>query len=122
LQIDLPGRAESQEDAWLADLDDAPAEAIVDAVRAAITARRPRLAARLVGLLGEGADADDPDIARALRAAEFLCLKGRDVVVEADLEELLGVLRDRRRARFKHRHDARRDPKKRFRWWSRYRR
>ena len=122
MSIDLPGRAESQEDTWIADLEDAPSEAIADAVREAITARRPRLAARLVGLLGDGADAGDPDIARALRAAEFLCLKGRDAVVEADLEEILAVLRERRRARFRHRHGARSDPTKRHRWWSRYRR
>jgi len=121
-EVPLPGRGTAEEDAFVEGLHEAPAEVIDAAVRAAIRERRPRLAGRLVGLLGEGVDAGDPELSRALRVAEMLCLKGRDAVVEADLEDIMARLRERRRARFKLRHDTRRDRKKRPKWWSRYRR
>jgi len=120
--VPLPGRGGAEEDAFVAELHEAPPEVIDAAVREAIRERRPRLAARLVGLLGDGVDADDPELSRALRVAEMLCLKGKDAVVEADLDDILDRLRERRRARFKLRHDTRRGNKKRPKWWSRYRR
>ena len=119
--LSLPGRSRADEDAFVEALHEAPGPAIEAAVRAAVRGRRPRLAARLVGLLGEGVDPGDAELARALKAAEFLCLEGRDARVEADLEELLALLRRRRRERFKFRHAPRRGKRKRPRWWSRYR-
>ncbi len=105
---ELPPRDPAAEDAWIQGLADASPEALIAAVRAAVEARRPVLAARVVGLLDPDAAADDPAVARARRAAELLCLPGADhVAARAELDEVLALLRARRMRRIKARHRRR---------------
>ena len=101
--MSLPGRATSEEDAWIRGLHGQDEHAIVDAVRAAVQAGRPALAARAVGLLHE--DQDDPDLVRAQNAARLLCLRP-EPVLWVELDDALEQLRARRLARFKERHRA----------------
>ncbi|MCP4805065.1 MAG: hypothetical protein GY913_22400 [Proteobacteria bacterium] len=86
----LPERSTAAEDALIASLDDD--DFIVDVVRAALAAGRPRLAGRAVQLLGR--DCDDPEVERARRAASMLLLTDRPDPVELDriLEGLRGRL------------------------------
>lgn len=70
----LPDRSEEAEDAFVAQhagADDV--DALVDAISAAMDARRPRLAARLVGLLdGRVEIPPGSALARALAAAQWM--------------------------------------------------
>lgn len=82
---------------------DAEPDELATAVREAVRAGRPQLAARLVGLLGEGAVADDPVLERARRAARLLCLPGGPGTAEPapQVDELLLALEELRRRRMK---------------------
>lgn len=97
----LPGRATSDEDAWIRALHSADEEQVVEAVKTAVRGGRPGLAARAVGLLHE--DLQDPDVLRAQRAARLLCLQ-KEPLVWVELDEALDRLRSRRVAGFKARH------------------
>ena len=102
--MSLPGRGQIDEDAWIEGLSTADDEQVVDAVKAAVRAGRPALAARAVGLMADASD--DEDVQRALRAARLLCLtppKAQWV----ELDNALDALRTRRLARFKARHRKR---------------
>ena len=70
----LPKRTTAEEDAFLRSFyDDADSALLVTAVEEALAAGRPRLAARLVGLLPEGEEIS-PTLARATQAARFLVI------------------------------------------------
>ena len=116
--VALPLPSPEAEDRFIQDLAGQDADQVADAVRAALAARRPALAARAVGLLGDD-DGSDPDLARARKAARFLLMKGGPTVqIEEQLDVILGRLRTRRmkRARRRQRDKLRekpRDPTKR---------
>jgi len=79
-------------------LEAATPEAIEEAVRVALEARRPRLAGRLVGLLPTGWVDQDPDLKRAQKAAQLMLV---DPKAQEDefLEELQVLFEIRRRTR-----------------------
>ena len=73
----LPGLDTSEEDAFIAKwMSSDDIDALIALVSEAIAAKRPRLAARLFGLLDETVEipADGP-LARAKKAAQFLLVK-----------------------------------------------
>lgn len=96
---DLPERSHEAEDAFVARFRDGQDEAgLEEAIAAAVEARRPLLAARLVGLLDDEAG---PELERACRAAALVLHQGlgpEDVSWSA-LDDALRELRDRRMAR-----------------------
>lgn len=108
MSFELPERTRDAEDAfvqhWAASDDDA---GLVEVVGYAIDARRPRLAARLVGLLAD--DAVPPEaveaVAKARKAADLLLLDGSDAPdgTWSELEEAWSALRKRRMRRIKRR-------------------
>ncbi len=103
--MDLPGRDDAEEDAfvaWASGLDDP--EPLVSAIEAAMEARRPRLAARLVGLV-EGHVEIDPGSAleRARSAARLLLVTPEEPQVWADLENAWRDAHARRLWRMKRR-------------------
>ena len=114
----LPGRDPADEDAFVdrwrcaeaPDQDD-----LLDVVIAAVEAKRPGLAARLVGLLELDPEAPThPAVARAQRAAAMLLREGGVAAVAAIAAEL-EVLRSpmfRRAARRMRRGGAPRDPRR----------
>ena len=67
--MSLPERRQPDEDAYLARMQAASAEEVVEAVDAAFAARRPLLAARLVQLLDHDDLPEDASLTRALRVA-----------------------------------------------------
>jgi hypothetical protein len=74
--VELPGRKPGDEDVFLASWRgrDDP-EALIEVISAAIEARRPQLAARLVGLLGEQVEIEPGSpVEQARRAAQMLML------------------------------------------------
>ncbi len=89
----LPPRDPAAEDQFVAAWRDAePAdEDLLDAIVGALDAGRPRLGARLVGLLPPQDD-EPPVIARARRAARLLLLEG-GVAAEQALQDELEPLR-----------------------------
>lgn len=111
--IALPLPTTEAEDRFIQSLADLDSDRVAAAVRAALSAGRPALAARAVGLLGDD-DPSDPDLARARKAARFLLMKGGPVVqIEEQLDLILGRLRTRRmkRARRRQRDKLREKPR-----------
>ncbi len=80
----LPGRSPEDEDRYVAGLaEGADPAALTDAIEDALADRRPLLAARVVGLLDDGVEAEPGSpIARARAAAALLLFKGRDATSE----------------------------------------
>lgn len=73
----LPARDPAAENAFVAAWSADPDPGVLpDVVGAALDARRPRLAARLVNLLDDGVVDGDPNLERARRAARLLLLEG----------------------------------------------
>lgn len=87
----LPQRSSAAEDAFVASLDDADDDLLIEVVRSALGAGRPRLAGRVVQLLGR--DSDDPEVLRARKAASMLLLT--ETPNPAELDALLDGLRTR---------------------------
>lgn len=107
----LPSRDATAEDAWVrawTEVEDT--ERLRVAVDTALSAGRPQLAARLVGLLPD--DDADPALARARKAAAFLIHDGlgpEDVSWSA-LDEAWRDVRKRRMARIRARMRRAMDP------------
>ena len=107
----LPSRDRLAEDefvaAWRSGSDE-DAELLLDLVTAAVDARRPMLAARLVGLLDDDVGGDDPAVVRA-RAAGRMLLRTPDRADPALVEDFLGAWRRSRKVymdRVRRRHRA----------------
>ncbi len=104
--VALPSPSRQAEDQFIRDLAGREPEEVAAAVRAALAAGRPALAARAVGLLGE-TDEPDPHLDKARRAARFLLMKGGPVdLVDEQLALILGRLRKRRMKRSRRRQRA----------------
>lgn len=102
----LPRRTNEAEDTFVAQMGDALFSEIIDCAVLAVGEGRPVLAARLVGLLPEGVDLDDqPQLARAQRAAKFVLLApvDRRGPVIAAFEVELSAMKDRHLHRAKQR-------------------
>jgi hypothetical protein len=104
----LPDRSTDAEDAFVTGLYDADSDTLVAAVTDAIAAGRPRLAARLVGLIDAAVSAPDGSpLDRARRAAALLLLPrarsdGPDRVFD-DLTQAWSEFRRRRLERVRRR-------------------
>ncbi len=103
----LPDRDSVSEEAFVARWRDHGADeaSLVEACRAAVEARRWMLAARLVSLLPERDD-DDPELARARRAAKLVVLdrlRPEDVSWSAITQLWAGRNRQRRMQRSRER-------------------
>lgn len=113
----LPGRGRLEEDRFVARwrvASDDDAALLADLVSAAVEARRPMLAARLVGLLDPDAGADDPALRRARSAARLL-LRTPDRVDPEILEDFMAAWRRGRKVymdRVRRRHRARQGHKR----------
>jgi len=113
----LPSRDRVAEDGFIAawrDGSDEEAELLLELVTAAVEARRPMLAARLVGLLDDDVGGDDPSVMRA-RAAARMLLRTPERVDPALLEDFLGAWRRSRKVymdRVRRRHRARQGQKR----------
>jgi hypothetical protein len=113
----LPSRDRLEEDRYVAawrDAEELHVGVLVDRVTDAIDARRPMLAARLVGLLDDDVAADDPNIARARSAARLL-MRTPDRVDPAILEDFMAAWRRGRKMymdRVRRRHRARQGQKR----------
>ncbi len=122
----LPDRSTDAEDAFLRELAEKDSSYVQEALSAALEARRPRLAARLIGLL----DDDDLDAlapeerAQARRAAQLILMESRHdpnawYYEAQELAELWERTRRRRlekvkaRMRGQNRHPRPRTPRKR---------
>lgn len=77
--MSLPERRQPDEDAYLARMQAASAEEVVEAVDAAFAARRPLLAARLVQLLDHDDLPEDASLTRALRVAAMMVVRSDDL-------------------------------------------
>jgi len=111
--VSLPRPTPEDEDRFIQSLSDQGPEGVADAVRAALAAGRPALAARAVGLLGN-AGSDDADLAKARQAARFLLMKGGPAAqIEEQLDLILARMRTRRmkRARRRQRDKLRQTPR-----------
>ncbi len=114
---ELPSRDRLEEDRYVAawrDAADDRTPLLVERVSEAIDARRPMLAARLVGLIDEDVASGEPHIARARSAARLL-IRTPDRVDPAILEDFMSAWRrgrkmymDRVRRRHRSRHGAKR--------------
>jgi len=107
----LPSRDRLEEDrfvaAWRLAADD-EGELLVDMVTAAVDARRPMLAARLVGLLDDEDGTDEPAVRRA-RAAARLLLRTPERIDPEVLEDFMAAWRRSRKVymdRVRRRHRA----------------
>ena len=113
----LPSRDRQEEERYVAawrDAMDRDSAMLIDRVTDAMDARRPMLAARLVGLLDDDEADGDPLIARA-RAAARLLLRTPDRVDPALLEGFMAAWRRGRKAymdRVRRRHRARQGQKR----------
>lgn len=101
-QPTLPARERAAEDrcvaAW-ADSDDT--DGLIELISAAVQARRPQLAARLVGLLGEHVEIEAGSaLDRAQRSARFL-LHQRGEGEQQAADELCSAWTDARRGRMR---------------------
>lgn len=103
----LPERTPDAEDLYVAQMGDGDdPDELVAAIEAAMAERRPRLAARLVGLLGERVEVEPgSDLDRARKAAElFLFDRQRPEDVSwSELEDAWSLARQRRMTRIKRR-------------------
>ncbi len=105
--MSLPPRSHEAEDAFVASFADNEApDALIEAIEAAMAERRPRLAARLVGLLGEKIEIEPgSDLDRAQRAAHLLLFDKQRPEDQSwsELEDAWGQIRRRRMRRIKSR-------------------
>ncbi|MEN0067648.1 MAG: hypothetical protein AAGA48_36290 [Myxococcota bacterium] len=96
--MDLPDRDTASEHAfvaWARDLDET--EPLIEAIEAAMEARRPRLAARLVGLVEDFVEIEPGSaLDRARGAAQFLLLEPEATHAVDDLENAWRDARTRR--------------------------
>lgn len=87
MELPLPGQEE--EDRFVARLTGADADVLTEAIESAITAQRPRLAARLFGLLEEELDIEPgSELDRARRAARFLVVEGGPAALAQHWDDL----------------------------------
>ena len=91
----LPERSQTDEDEWLNEHRDAAPAKLCDLARSCLDARRPMLAARLLGLVAEQDLVDDPALQRARRAGNLLLIAPPDRrgPVVAQLEAAVQALR-----------------------------
>jgi hypothetical protein len=104
--VALPGRGRTEEDTFVARWSEvSDPEALLELIEEAMGARRPQLAARLVGLLPDEADAGDHEVVAARRAARLLLLDPHETPERAwsALEDAWEALRKRRMRRIKER-------------------
>ena len=101
----LPERSREAEDAFVQGfLQSDDVELLVEAIEHAMDDRRPRLAARLVGLLGDKVEIEPgSDLERAQQAARLLLFDKQrpEDVSWSELEEAWGRVRRRRMKRIK---------------------
>lgn len=96
--MELPARDAAAEDAFVAQARDlADPEPLVDVIEAAMAARRPRLAARLVGLIEDLVEIEPGSALERAQAAARLLLLEPDP--QASWDELESAWRDVRRRR-----------------------
>ncbi len=104
---ELPERTTEAEDAFVtAHAEAEDTEALVTAIQAAMAARRPRLAGRLVGLLEESVEIEaGSELARAQQAAALLLHQDLppEHVSWSELEDAWSRVRARRMKRIKRR-------------------
>lgn len=93
----LPPPQTASEDQWLESLLDAPSEVLLQLAQEALSARRVRLAGRLVCLLEEGEIAAFPELSRAKKAALFQLHEGG--LAHQEMPEDLATLKRRRTQR-----------------------
>ncbi len=103
--MELPGRLDADEDAFVNTMvGDAETDTLIQAIQASMDARRPRLAARLVGLLGDHVEIEPGSaLDRAQRAAQ-LFLHDRETPEARSwsaLEDAWSQVRARRMTRIK---------------------
>lgn len=102
---ELPERNKQSEDTFLAqwrDSDDT--DGLIEVITAAIESRRPQLAARLVGLLGEHIEVETGSpIDQARRAARMLMLPSAKAEVFVELQAAWILARRMRMRRIKRR-------------------
>lgn len=112
----LPSRDRLAEERFVAAwrlTSDEEATLLIDMVNAAVEARRPMLAARLVGLVADELAGDDPSIQRARSAARLL-LRAPDRVAPDLLEDFMHAWRRGRKVymdRVRRRHRTRQGEK-----------
>ncbi len=103
----LPDRGREAEDAFVeAFLDDDDVDRLIEAIEHAMQDRRPRLAARLVGLLGDKVEIEPgSDLERARNAANLLLFDTQrpEDLSWSELEEAWDRVRRRRMKRIKSR-------------------
>ena len=104
---ELPSPDPLAEDAYITSWEQSDdGEGLVEAITHAIEARRPQLAAQLVGLLSDDIEHEPGDaVDRARRAAHLVLFKRRDASQDAfdELEDAWRRLRRRRMWRFRRR-------------------
>jgi len=85
----LPGVDPADEDAFIRKwMDSSDLDGLVSAISDAVEARRPQLAARLVGLLDDSFEIEPGSpLARAQRAAQFLLLQPQSQAKEIAFED-----------------------------------
>ena len=99
----LPEPDAASESAFVTSLDEAhDSDAVIEAIDAALAAKRPKLAAKLVGLVPD--DETEPSVIAARRAASLVLLRapGPDEPID-ELELAWALLRRRMRARVRNR-------------------
>ena len=105
--MSLPDRSRQAEDAFVDGfLDQDDAELLIEAIQGAMDARRPRLAARLVGLLGDKVEIEPgSDLDRAQQAARLLLFDKQrpEDLSWSELEDAWGRVRRRRMRRIRRR-------------------
>ena len=87
--MSLPPVDRKSEDAFIADfMATEDVDGLVQAISAALEAKRPQLAARLVGLLDDDVDHEpDSPLLRAQRAANLLLIQPTEQQYASDFEE-----------------------------------
>lgn len=105
--MDLPDRSPDAEDLFVAQMSDGDdPEALVQAIEAAMADRRPRLAARLVGLLGDQVEIEPgSELDKAQRAAHLYLFDRQrpEELSWSELEDAWSLARHRRMTRIKRR-------------------
>lgn len=97
--LKLPGRTPAEEDAWVDELMEGAPERSERAVRLALSAGRPQLAGRIVGLLSDADIENDEELERAKKAAGLMMIVECGARLDALTEELKILFERRRRRR-----------------------
>ena len=95
----LPSRTRADEDAWMAAWADGDSEKLIEAIGAALDARRPQLAARLLALVPATAEDDGGTLDRARKAAELFLVADPAADDAPELRISFAALRARRARR-----------------------